>query len=403
MQTLLTGFLARRACVLGCCLLLLNSSSLANEVIGIGDLVGGLTRSDAYGVSGDGAVVAGSSASSPVGAATIWTEASGLLPILNNGFSTAVSFDGSTIVGGVFNDMTGATEPFRWTAATGAQPIGFPVGVSPSGVTAAEDVSSDGELLVGSTFFPNAGLQAFRWTESTGFIRLQGGILDSHFGSTATAVSDDGLTIAGTRLAPDNVAYRWTQATGAIPLGDLEGGQVGSQAIGISADGSVIVGTSDSSSSPREAFIWTEETGMVGLGFLSDALSESTPYAVTGMGEAVVGRNDEFTVGGPTSGVAAFLWTKANGMEDLQEVLENRFGLTAALDGWDLSMALDISADGRSIVGVGINPSGHEEGWLVRLDQPVFVPEPCSLFLVAASLPLILTVRRTQLPRKGSR
>ncbi|MGV2388389.1 MAG UNVERIFIED_CONTAM: hypothetical protein LVR29_08855 [Microcystis novacekii LVE1205-3] len=42
-----------------------------------------------------------------------------------------------------------------------------------------------------------------------------------------------------------------------------------SAATGVSADGSVVVGSS-SSDTGTQAFRWTQETGMVGLGFLSD-------------------------------------------------------------------------------------------------------------------------------------
>ena len=38
-------------------------------------------------------------------------------------------------------------------------------------------------------------------------------------------------------------AFRWTQATGMVGLGDLPGGSFNSIAWGVSADGSVVVGT----------------------------------------------------------------------------------------------------------------------------------------------------------------
>ena len=51
-------------------------------------------------------------------------------------------------------------------------------------------------------------------------------------------------------------------------LGDLPGGSFSSQASGLSADGSVVVGSGVSAKS-QEAFRWTQQTGMVGLGVLS--------------------------------------------------------------------------------------------------------------------------------------
>lgn len=49
-----------------------------------------------------------------------------------------------------------------------------------------------------------------------------------------------------------------------VPLGDLPGGIFESSATGISAEGSVVVGTSQSASG-IEAFRWTNSGGMVGL------------------------------------------------------------------------------------------------------------------------------------------
>jgi hypothetical protein len=55
---------------------------------------------------------------------------------------------------------------------------------------------------------------------------------------------------------------------------------------------------------------------------------------------------------------------------DLQDYLIAEQGLGAELDGWQLESVQDISADGRTIVGSGINPEGCEQGFLVRIDLP---------------------------------
>ena len=51
------------------------------------------------------------------------------------------------------------------------------------------------------------------------------------------------------------------------PLGDLPGGEFFSAVFGISGDGQVVVGWSDSTSDhpAREAFRWTASEGMLGL------------------------------------------------------------------------------------------------------------------------------------------
>ena len=52
-----------------------------------------------------------------------------------------------------------------------------------------------------------------------------------------------------------------------IALGELAGGEFRSSANAVSADGSVVVGYSNSAAGP-EAFRWTQSDGMQGLGDL---------------------------------------------------------------------------------------------------------------------------------------
>ena len=58
------------------------------------------------------------------------------------------------------------------------------------------------------------------------------------------------------------------QAASFQGLGDLPGGIFNSQAYGVSANGSVVVGRGNSANG-FEASRWTQETGMVGVGDLS--------------------------------------------------------------------------------------------------------------------------------------
>ncbi len=51
-------------------------------------------------------------------------------------------------------------------------------------------------------------------------------------------------------------------------LGHLPGGNFQSSAFGVSADGAVVVGASESADGSVEAFRWTSSEGMVGLGDL---------------------------------------------------------------------------------------------------------------------------------------
>ena len=137
-----------------------------------------------------------------------------------------------------------------------------------------------------------------------------------------------------------------------VGLGDLPGGKFKSAASAVSADGSVVVGWSNSASG-REAIRWTREDGIVGLGDLPGGMFKSWATAVSADGLVVVGGS------GPTNGGRAFVWTPASGMRNFKDVLENDFGLDVP---WWPKRAYGISADGATIVGIGIS-----KGWIARV------------------------------------
>ena len=93
--------------------------------------------------------------------------------------------------------------------------------------------------------------------------------------------------------------------------------------IGLSNDGSVIVGVGYSSGN-GEAFRWTQ-AGFVGLGDLSGGSFGSAAAAVSADGSTIVGSG---TIAAP--GERGFIWDAAHGMRDLQDVLVNDFGLARA-------------------------------------------------------------------------
>ena len=96
--------------------------------------------------------------------------------------------------------------------------------------------------------------------------------------------------------------------------------------------------------------------------FLSDA------RVVTADGSTVV------CIGYDASGTQLFLWDKDHGLRNLRDLLVDDYGLD--LTGWLLDYAQGISGDGKTIVGRGFNPDGHEEGWIA------VIPEPATLSLL---------------------
>jgi probable HAF family extracellular repeat protein len=112
------------------------------------------------------------------------------------------------------------------------------------------------------------------------------GLLPGGVNSYALGVSADGAVVVGYSLPGE--AFRWTQADGLVGLGDLPGGIFGSQAHGVSADGAVVVGRSYSALG-LEAFRWTEADDMIGLGDLDGGRFLSIANGVSGDGAVVVG------------------------------------------------------------------------------------------------------------------
>lgn len=122
---------------------------------------------------------------------------------------------------------------------------------------------------------------------------------------------------------------------------------------------------------------------MEGLGYLTDDGFESIANAVTADGSVIVGYSNS------AAGREAFRWTQESGMQSLKLYLLGQ-GVDTA--GWQLLQAVDISGDGTTIVGNGINPLGHMEGFIAHTTA---VPEPASFALVLAGLGVLgVTARR---------
>lgn len=341
------------------------------------------------------------------------------------GIATGVSGDGSSVVGYAYGNS--GREVFRWTADEGGLALGIDV---PDESRIDEEllrrirprISTDGSTIVTER---EAGKYAegVYWTEGGGVVGL-GDLPGNQFYSTAADTSEDGSVIVGNSVSEEGFeAIRWTESTGMVGLGTLPGGYVDNQATGVSADGSVVVGFGLSAQLEYEAFRWTEEGGMVGLGVLpGDGFDQSIAHAVSADGQVVIGFSSvtrgpirsfrwteeqgmielAFTNGmqRPVVGFAtglsddgsvivgtqlgdseysgAFIWDEAHGARYIQDILTNDYGLD--LSGWILFGALDVSADGRTIVGYGINPDEELEPWIA------VVPEPSTFVLAGSGL-----------------
>jgi probable HAF family extracellular repeat protein len=269
----------------------------------------------------------------------------------------AVSADGAVVAGST-TTPTGL-QAFRWTQATGRVGLGNMTGSKKQDQSEARGLSSDGNVVVGVYGNPRAlggltdlkmleAIRAFRWSKEGGMKELPAAADNKGFlPLAALAVSADGNTVVGFGKyegapLPARIPFRWTEASGAVPLGDLAGGSGDSQAEAVAADGSVVVGRSAGQGNNRRAFVW--EAG--------------------------------------------------SGMHDLQAVLVRDYGLDLA--GWNLQGAHGVSADCRTLVG-----SAFKEGELVRNQADAWrtwiitlKPSGKQLFAGAAAAP-------RGVPRKG--
>jgi probable HAF family extracellular repeat protein len=249
----------------------------------------------------------------------------------------------------------------------------------------AYDASYDGNVIAGT-----------RGSDPIGIINGQeidlGQLSHDDIGGQATAVSSNGATIVGTTYGPGgNRAFRWSANGGMIPLAGLPNAVPHAKALDVSANGSVIVGQSYDSNRHSVAFRWTESTGMQSLGDLPGGDFFSVAYAVSGDGRIVVGQGKaDDHIGGNNYDLPpeAFIWTKADGMQDLRDLLIDDYGLD--LGDYRFRAATGISADGNVIVGWGSGPGmANLSAWRVNL-----VPEPSTLLLLVTVTPAMFPRRR---------
>jgi probable HAF family extracellular repeat protein len=244
-----------------------------------------------------------------------------------------ISADGLVVVGTSSGSTTNA---FRWTAGV-MEPLDEPTGTI--GIFGANDASADGSVIAGdlSTAVGGAG----RWTAAGGWSVL-GDLPGGRIGGTASGVSADGSVVVGSGRSESSEpfeAIRWTPGGGIVGLGDLSGGSLNSVALATSGDGSVVVGLGNSDRG-FEVFRWTAADGMVGLGFPPGGF-RSDPGGISADGKVIVG----------LTGGQAFRWTAKN--PSRLDDPNNMELLGDLVPGTPNSAALDASADGSVVVGRG--------------------------------------------------
>ncbi len=197
---------------------------------------------------------------------------------------------------------------------------------------------------------------------SATFRRL--GVLPGARGSQASAVSADGSVVVGSsswsgRGLPRGKmatmeAFVWTEGAGMVGLGMLPI-TASSHAADVSADGTTIVGYCSRSRYANDppgwrkvlrAYRWTNATGMQSLSETQDL----SPHSVCADGTVIAGT--AFSIGARSrwSNGAPFRWTQAGGLQLLADFP----------GGGTVNSVRDISADGQTMVGGVKSPRGVE-------------------------------------------
>jgi probable HAF family extracellular repeat protein len=312
---------------------------------------------------------------------------------------TSLTIDGGMAAGG--------QPSFTWTRDGGRNDFGLFPGTPP--VNYATGLSDNG-IAVGYVWtggFSDTS-RAYRWTGSGPLEDL--GLLPGWATSEASSISGDGGVIAGTvRNGETAQAMRWTPSGGMQGLGWLPGSNY-SAAHGVSRDGSTIVGGNIDGALQFKAFTWREDEGMKALPNLPNAPLEASALAASADGSAIVGTSDspngkshavrwidgtvEDLVSGPYSGFhssayatsddgsiiggsiqmggsadfEAFVWNASMGMVELDNYLVS-FGINVPAN-YKLNHVFAMSGDGLTFGGQARNLLTNQfEGFVATIPE----------------------------------
>lgn len=232
---------------------------------GFVDLGPGDPFNSSIGISADGnTIVSGITGSDANTAPAMWQEATGWVNLGhpaegcvldgNWGDAWSTNHDGSIVVG--LSWYCPGAEGFEWTAQNGIVGLGHPQSAS----SRATAISSDGSTIVG--FWEDAthgNRQPVRWVSGTPDLFL------GNIPGEAIAASSDGKQIVGQAAdaTGNGRAFYYTDTGGLIDLGVLSGSKNDqSVAFGVSDQGLVIGSSTNPFSWVSKPFVWTKKFGI---------------------------------------------------------------------------------------------------------------------------------------------
>lgn len=345
-----------------------------SEFVAVGDLPGGSYRSLPGGISADGQLVVGHSHHADGFSPFVWCAGNGIqrlgppFPEARNGECACVSDDHIVFGGSGGIDGEKGYSPRLWYADGSTRKVadghGMVVDLSSNGRIAAGHVGTASEKK--PFLFADDQLQWLQLPSSQCF-------------GVVASLSADGNVALGTRYqlvangasSSDDQHARWKNASpvvwvnGAIHEISSFDPDWNWKAIDVSCDGSTVVGICWAPGDGlrdrgSRMFIW--RNGEVQLLEPPHGFLEVCPKAMSADGSVIVG-----VMGQTRKNVSshAFLWNATLGIVDLNEALSD----DPRIRNWHLADASDISANGRQLVGYGLNPEGNLETWRLRLGR----------------------------------
>ncbi len=366
------------------------SISTGTEFAGLGNLPGAMDGAVPEGISNNGRFVVGKSRNGigRLHEAFRWSPDEGIRSyglLSKNSLTSGISDDGSVLCGSG-NWSLPRNSNFRsalvWTGPEEARPIFEPW-------SHATDITPDGKVVVGRHYGSEKRLKAFRWEEGKSALLASS---PDHMHAGAVGISADGVIILGmvcnTEHDPrgglgesahlfDVRPVIWTNQ-GIQFLPDFDP-TLNWWPDDLSADGVVVVGVCwPPGHSYRQPTDFANATAFRWSAGQAEMLP-SLPGCQLGMANGVSG--DGFRVVGHCirqkkeggSVQVAVVWDKNRGVRAVSDLLASA-GVT--LDGWELIKAGRVSEDGTTIAGVGFNPDGQYETWRARLPREVPAGQP---------------------------
>lgn len=342
------------------------ASGQAFFLTGIGP---GGQSSRVYGLSADGSVASGGSQGPNAARGFVWSPGTGRYDFVSetglSWHSPALAISGiGTVVVGAASSSSAPPVAYRWSGPGTFESLGLTGGYDRS---YAVGVSNDGSVIAGRLEFGVTGNfgQAFRWTEGGGFQMLGVTRPGQHGFSQSMGVSRDGSTVVGISRGADTQAFIWTTALGMQELPALPGtGNSSTQALAVNFDGRIVVGRSGPVGT---ATMWRDGVPLDLGGTPSHP--RSSALAVSDSGHVVGG----YLSSGGTNLIAS-VWTQARGIEPLTDYLLFH-GVTVPA-GVSLREVTSVSATGNVIAGY--TSGSNSQGFVVVIPAPA----PVGLFTV---------------------